>query len=228
MCRNQSFICGKIWWTEGKRGPDRDGTGWEGNCIVWSRRTGVKHNTWLSFKRDAMIFAGYHLIGCDSKALWEFRGEQGFGRSEKERKLGGGLVGGVEKEKKTKCKERTRESEGRIDEEAEWAKGRKGMRETVAGEILYTCHFLPGSTIPVVEKCWWVVFQWAFQLRKKCLLALAGMEKGLRNSSLASRFCLKTLQRPAFSIFSSYLFSFSFSYLFLSLLPRCSHVMVSQ
>lgn len=27
------------------------------------------------------------------------------------------------------------------------------MRESVAGEILYTCHSLPGSTIPVVEKC---------------------------------------------------------------------------
>lgn len=82
---------------------------------MWSRRTGVKHNTWLSFKRDAMILAGYHLIGCDSKALWEFRGEQGFRRTEKERKLGVGLVGGWKKKKK-KCKERTSESEGRKDE----------------------------------------------------------------------------------------------------------------
>lgn len=106
--------------------------------------------------------------------------------------------------------------------EAERARGRIGTRETVAREILYTCHSLHGSTIPVVEKCWWVVFQWAFQLRKKCLLALTGMKKGLRNSSLASRFCLKTLQRLAFSIFSSYLLSFS--YLFLSLSCLSAHL----
>lgn len=108
--------------------------------------------------------------------------------------------------------------------EAERARGRKGTRETVAREILYTCHSLHGSAIPVVEKCWWVVFQWAFQLRKKCLLALAGTKKGLRNSSLASRFCLKTLQWPAFSIFSSCLLSFSFSYLFLSLSCLSPHL----
>jgi len=69
------------------------GLGWVGRGIVLCG-TGVKHNTWRSFKRDAMILAGYHLIGCDSKALWEFRGEQGFRLSEKERKLGGGLVKG--------------------------------------------------------------------------------------------------------------------------------------
>ncbi len=143
-------------------------------------------------------------------------------------KIRRGIGWGVEKEKKRSVKRERGSLKDEKMKEAEWARGRKGMRETVVGEILYTCHFLPGSTISVVEKCWWVVFQWAFQLRKKCLLALAGMEKGLRNSSLASRFCLKTLQRPAFSIFSSYLFSFSFSYSFLSLLPLCSHVMVSQ
>ncbi len=220
------------WWENMvDRGEKGARQGWEGNFIVWSRRTGVKHNTWLSFKRDAMIFAGYHLIGCDSKALWEFRGEQGFGRSEKERKLGGGLVGGWKKKKKTKCKERTRESEGRKDERSRVSerkernerdrRWRNPLHMSLFTWIYYSCG------VPV-EKCWWVVFQWVFQLRKKCLLALAGMEKGLRNSSLASRFCLKTLQRPAFSIFSSYLFSFSFSYSFLSLLPLCSHAMVSQ
>lgn len=139
------------WWEKGAR-PGWDGMGREGNCIVWSRRTAVKHNTWQSFKRDAMILAGYHLIGCDSKALWEFRREQGFRRSEKERKLGGGLVGGWKKKKRSVKRERGSLKDEKM-KEAERVRGRKGMRETVAGEILYTCHSLPGSTIPVVEKC---------------------------------------------------------------------------
>lgn len=80
-------LAGKYGGQRGEKGRDRmEG---ELHCagLVWN-------NTWRSFKRDAMILAGYHLIGCDSKALWEFRGEQGFWRSEKERKLGGGLVKG--------------------------------------------------------------------------------------------------------------------------------------
>lgn len=83
VCRNQSLVGRKIRWKEG----------WDGRGIALCG-TGVKHNTWLSFKRDAMILAGYHLIGCDNKALWEFRGEQEFRLSEKGRKLGGGLVKG--------------------------------------------------------------------------------------------------------------------------------------
>lgn len=46
-----------------------------------------------------------------------------------------------------------RRKRGRLKDEKMKARGRKGTRETVAGEILYTCHSLPGSTIPVVEKC---------------------------------------------------------------------------
>ncbi len=63
-------------------------------------------------------------------------------------KIRRGIGWGVEKEKKRSVKRERGSLKDEKMKEAEWARGRKGMRETVVGEILYTCHFLPGSTIP--------------------------------------------------------------------------------
>lgn len=172
-----------------------------------------------------MILAGYHLIGCDSKALWEFRGEQGFRRSEKERKLGGGLVG----EKKTKCKERTREAEGRKDERSR-ASERKERNErdrrwrnplhmSLFTWIYYSCggKVLMGG-VPV-----------SFSAQKKVLTGSRWNGEGLEE--LFPRFTLLSEDFAAASIFYLLLLSaliFIFLFILFTLLPLCSLAVVFQ
>jgi len=96
------------------------------------------------------------------------------------------------------------------------------MRETVAGEILYTCHSLPGSTIPVVEKVLMGGVPVSFSAQKKKVLTGSRWnEEGLEE--LFPRFTLLSEDFAAASIFYLLLLSsliFIFLFIPFSLLPH--------